>query len=245
MGLISLPVMLRYGYDKRLAAGVIAASGTLAQIIPPSLVLIVLADQFGVSVGDMYRGALLPGLVAGRAVSALRAGRDAGASRMPPPGHAGQRAQPARQAPAHCDVLATLVPPLVLIFLVLGTIFLGVATPTEGGAMGAAGALLLALASGAELPPAADAGDGHHDQAHHLRHLHPHRLDRFHPGVPRARRRHLGGAPVHPTARRRARLSGRGQPAGVRAGVLPRLLRDRLHHRAAGGARSPTSSAST
>ena len=63
MGLISLPVMLRYGYDRKLSAGVIAASGTLAQIIPPSLVLIVLADQLGVSVGDMYRGALIPGLV--------------------------------------------------------------------------------------------------------------------------------------------------------------------------------------
>src|SRR3970282_720605 len=63
MGLISLPVMLRYRYDRRLATGVIAASGTLAQIIPPSLVLIVLADQLGVSVGDMYKGALLPGLV--------------------------------------------------------------------------------------------------------------------------------------------------------------------------------------
>src|SRR3974390_297227 len=63
MGLISLPIMLRYGYDRRLAAGVIAASGTLAQIIPPSLVLIVMADQLGRSVGDMYEGAFLPGLM--------------------------------------------------------------------------------------------------------------------------------------------------------------------------------------
>ena len=63
MGLISLPIMLRYGYDKRLASGVIAASGTLAQIIPPSLVLIVMADQLGKSVGDMYKGAFIPGLV--------------------------------------------------------------------------------------------------------------------------------------------------------------------------------------
>src|SRR5262245_16065206 len=63
MGLISLPIMLRYGYDRRLASGVIAASGTLAQIIPPSLVLIVLADQLGRSVGDMYAGAIIPGLV--------------------------------------------------------------------------------------------------------------------------------------------------------------------------------------
>ena len=63
MGLISLPIMLRYGYDRRLASGVIAASGTLAQIIPPSLVLIVLADQLGRSVGDMYQGAIVPGLI--------------------------------------------------------------------------------------------------------------------------------------------------------------------------------------
>src|SRR6266576_1098516 len=62
MGLISLPIMLRYGYDRRLASGVIAASGTLAQIIPPSLVLIVMADQLGRSVGDMYEGAFIPGL---------------------------------------------------------------------------------------------------------------------------------------------------------------------------------------
>ena len=63
MGLISLPIMLRYGYDRRLAAGIIAASGTLAQIIPPSLVLIVMADQLGRSVGDMYQGAFIPGLM--------------------------------------------------------------------------------------------------------------------------------------------------------------------------------------
>src|SRR5690606_23089774 len=63
MGLISLPIMLRYGYDRRLATGVIAASGTLSQIIPPSLVLIVLADQLGRSIGDMYRGAILPGFI--------------------------------------------------------------------------------------------------------------------------------------------------------------------------------------
>src|SRR6185503_8582447 len=62
MGLISLPIMLRYGYDRRFASGTIAASGTLAQIIPPSLVLIILADQLGRSVGDMYAGALAPGL---------------------------------------------------------------------------------------------------------------------------------------------------------------------------------------
>lgn len=143
MGLISLPIMLRYGYDRRLASGVIAASGTLAQIIPPSLVLIVMADQLGRSVGDMYAGAMVPGLI----LSALYAGYVFLVSMIFP------KAAPALPLEARSlrgmklviRVLVSLVPPLVLIFLVLGTIFIGVATPTEGGAMGAAGALILAL----------------------------------------------------------------------------------------------------
>ncbi|MFN3399841.1 MAG: TRAP transporter large permease subunit, partial [Ferrovibrio sp.] len=143
MGLISLPIMLRYGYDRRLASGVIAASGTLAQIIPPSLVLIIMADQLGRSVGDMYAGALIPGLV----LSALYAGYIFLITIIFP------KRAPALPLEARTlhgmqlliRVLVSLVPPLVLIFLVLGTIFIGVATPTEGGAMGAAGALILAL----------------------------------------------------------------------------------------------------
>ena len=143
MGLISLPIMLRYGYDRRLASGVIAASGTLAQIIPPSLVLIVLADQLGRSVGDMYAGAILPGLV----LTALYALYVFGTSLIKP------GSVPALPAEARTlrglkllrRVIFVLIPPLALIFLVLGTIFLGVATPTEGGAMGATGALILAL----------------------------------------------------------------------------------------------------
>jgi len=143
MGLISLPIMLRYGYDRRLASGVIAASGTLAQIIPPSLVLIVLADQLGRSVGDMYEGALLPGLV----LTALYSGyvllatifRPTWAPALPP------EARTIRGFALFRRVLFVLVPPLLLIFLVLGTIFIGLATPTEGGAMGATGALILAL----------------------------------------------------------------------------------------------------
>jgi tripartite ATP-independent transporter DctM subunit len=146
MGLISLPVMLRYGYDKRLASGVIAASGTLAQIVPPSLVLIVLADQLGASVGAMYKGALLPGLALVALyllyVFSVTLFRPAAAPAMP------ASARTLHGTALLLRVLTTLVPPLVLIFLVLGTIFLGVATPTEGGAMGAAGALLLALARG-------------------------------------------------------------------------------------------------
>jgi tripartite ATP-independent transporter DctM subunit len=144
MGLISLPIMLRYGYDTKLATGVIAASGTLAQIIPPSLVLIIMADQLGKSVGDMYKGAFLPGLVLTsflrrlcRSGGDLQAALGAGAAAEARTLHGGKLL---------LRVLTTLVPPLLLIFLVLGTIFLGIATPTEGGAMGATGALIMALA---------------------------------------------------------------------------------------------------
>ena len=143
MGLISLPIMLRYGYDRRLASGVIAASGTLAQIIPPSLVLIVLADQLGRSVGDMYAGAIVPGLVLTSMYTIYVLARTmispASAPALP------SEARTLRGYRLLRRVLFVLIPPLALIFLVLGTIFLGVATPTEGGAMGATGALALAL----------------------------------------------------------------------------------------------------
>jgi TRAP-type mannitol/chloroaromatic compound transport system permease large subunit len=200
MGLISLPIMLRYGYDRRVASGVIAASGTLAQIIPPSLVLIVLADQLGRSVGDMYAGAIIPGLVLTGlymayifAISVLRPNwvpaLPAEARTL---GHGVTSLLVAIAVcigigyaahvwlyPTHganADILGAtvgvlviyayavldkslglnamsrlaqqfvivLIPPLALVFLVLGTIFLGIATPTEGGAMGALGAMVLA-----------------------------------------------------------------------------------------------------
>ncbi len=202
MGLISLPIMLRYGYDRRVASGVIAASGTLAQIIPPSLVLIVLADQLGRSVGDMYKGALIPGLVLtgfyliyilvitivrpgllpalpkearrlGSGVTSLVVALAAGVAiawaawRWLHPRfgtdadiYAATLAVVAVYAAAVIDrglrlnlmsrlaqqFVIVLIPPLALIFLVLGTIFLGIATPTEGGAMGAVGALVLSAA---------------------------------------------------------------------------------------------------
>src|SRR5258705_612081 len=143
MGLISLPIMLRYGYDRRLASGVIAASGTLAQIIPPSLVLIVLADQLGKSVGDMYAGAFVPGFI----LTGLYALFVLGVTVLrPDPAPALPReARLLRGLALLRRVVFSLLPPLILIFLVLGTIFLGIATPTEGGAMGATGALILAL----------------------------------------------------------------------------------------------------
>jgi tripartite ATP-independent transporter DctM subunit len=144
MGLISLPIMQRYGYNMRLASGVIAASGTLAQIIPPSLVLIVMADQLGKSVGDMYQGAMLPGLMLTGfyAVYVLLVTliRPAWAPALPP------HARTLRGGHLALRAVTALIPPLLLIFLVLGTIYLGIATPTEGGAMGACGALILAVA---------------------------------------------------------------------------------------------------
>ena len=210
MGLISLPIMLRYGYDRRVACGVIAASGTLAQIIPPSLVLIVMADQLGRSVGDMYRGAFVPGFVLTglyalyvvvialfwpRLTPALpleaRSFREPdGASGMRSLGllvllsvaiafafehwYSGHFPNAGTEELVILSMMASigvafvlallnrllklnllsqiaervtfvLIPPLALIFLVLGTIFLGIATPTEGGAMGAVGALVMAV----------------------------------------------------------------------------------------------------
>jgi tripartite ATP-independent transporter DctM subunit len=143
MGLISLPIMLRYGYDKRVACGVIAASGTLAQIIPPSLVLIILADQLSVSVGDMYRGALLPSLMLAGFyllfVFMLTLIRPGMLPALP------AEARVLRGKALWLQAGASILPPLILMFLVLGTIFMGIATPTEGGAMGATGALVLAL----------------------------------------------------------------------------------------------------
>jgi TRAP-type mannitol/chloroaromatic compound transport system permease large subunit len=217
MGLISLPIMLRYGYNRTIATGTITASGTLAHAIPPSLVLIVLADQLGRSVGDMYAGALLPGLLLVGLylafVLVVAFVRPGWMPALPPEariyretnGASGHRSllvlfavcaaagwawsrvhqsviNPLieRELPAPGDeivilsmtvasllalllavinrvlkigllsrlteqVTFVLIPPLVLIFLVLGTIFLGIATPTEGGAMGALGALIMAL----------------------------------------------------------------------------------------------------
>ena len=208
LGLISLPIMLRYGYDRRFASGVIAASGTLAQIIPPSLVLIIMADQLGKSVGDMYAGAFIPGISLACLYAVYTLGvcavKPAWAPALPleartlrePSGAGGTRsllvltiiAAASAIVFAHWKygpddptdemlVVATcvgtgvaffaavlnrvfklgllsrlaervvfvLIPPLALICLVLGTIFLGVATPTEGGAMGASGALIMAL----------------------------------------------------------------------------------------------------
>jgi tripartite ATP-independent transporter DctM subunit len=143
MGLISLPVMRRYGYSMRHATGVIAASGTIAQLIPPSLVLIVLADQLGRSVGDMYAGAIGPSIVQVLLFCAyvllVSIVRPQDVPALPPEARTLHGWTLVRKC------LWGMVPSLMLMFLVLGTILLGLATPTEGGAMGAVGALGLAL----------------------------------------------------------------------------------------------------
>ncbi|WP_209318616.1 TRAP transporter large permease [Falsiroseomonas selenitidurans] len=142
MGMISLPIMMRYGYDMRIATGVIAASGTITQVIPPSLVLIVLSDQLGQSVGDMYAGAIGPSFLQVALfllfiwlVSLFQP------KKVPP-------LPPEALAPRDWRlwwrVLKGMVPSIGLIFMVLGTIFLGLATPTEAGAMGVVGAVVLA-----------------------------------------------------------------------------------------------------
>jgi len=142
MGMISLPIMMRYGYDMRIATGVIAASGTITQVIPPSLVLIVLGDQLGQSVGDMYAGAIGPSFLQIAIFLAFIAVVSVVAPHKVPP------LPPEALAPRDWRlwwrVLRGMVPSIVLIFMVLGTIFMGLATPTEAGAMGVVGAVVLA-----------------------------------------------------------------------------------------------------
>src|SRR5690349_10695766 len=143
MGLISLPVMARYGYDMKYATGVIAASGTITQLIPPSLVLIVLADQLGRSVGDMYLGAWGPSLIQVLLFCLYTLGVSFVKPEWVPGVPASSRTMTGWPLVKRC--LWGIIPSLVLIFLVLGTIFLGLATPTEGGAMGMVGAVVLAV----------------------------------------------------------------------------------------------------
>jgi tripartite ATP-independent transporter DctM subunit len=142
MGLISLPIMARYGYNIRHATGVIAASGTITQLIPPSLVLIVLAAQLNKSPGDMYIGAtgasIVQVLLFMGWVFILSIIRPQDVPALPP------EARTLRGWALAAKVLRGIVPSLALIFIVLGTIFLGLATPTEAGAMGVVGSMLLA-----------------------------------------------------------------------------------------------------
>jgi len=248
MGLISLPVMLKYGYNPRVASGVILGSATLAQIIPPSVVLIVLADQLGVSVGDMYVAALVP--------SALTVGlyflyviylalfRPQWVPALPPEARpeAGKEPEAAfallsyllvavgswklggflhlpgwleglevllglalwtllllpriRRNPLLRRALFSMVPPLVLIFLVLGTVLIGL----RGGGGGPPPRRLEPPA----FLPRPLPGHGGHGQAHRLRHLHPHRLHPLQPGLPGRGRGPLGGGLPHGASRGRS-----------------------------------------
>jgi tripartite ATP-independent transporter DctM subunit len=143
MGMISLPIMMRYGYDMRIATGVIAASGTITVVIPPALVLIVLADVLGRSVGDMYAGAIGPSILQVLLFLLFIAAVSIVAPHKVPP--LPEEALIKDRRKVWLMVLRGMVPSIVLIFLVLGTIFLGLATPTEAGAMGAVGAVGLAV----------------------------------------------------------------------------------------------------
>ncbi|MDP6386940.1 MAG: TRAP transporter large permease subunit [Planctomycetota bacterium] len=145
MGMISLPIMTRYGYKPSLSTGVICASGTLGQIVPPSVVLVVLADQLELSVGDLFVGALLPGLLlaASYAVYVL-----AIAFLRPSLAPAIPRSEREAAGSLWRQTVKVMIPPLVLIIVVLGSIFAGVATPTEAGALGALGAMALAWVGG-------------------------------------------------------------------------------------------------
>jgi len=143
MGLISLPVMLKYNYDKKLACGTICASGTLGQIIPPSIILIILGDVMGIPVGDLFKAAVAPGLVLIGVYVAYILIKSyfspEAAPAMPVDENRGSRQQQVFQA------IKAVLPPLILILVVLGSIFAGIATPTESSALGGVGALILAM----------------------------------------------------------------------------------------------------
>jgi len=143
MGVISLPVMMKYNYDKGLATGTICASGTLGQIIPPSIVLIILGDVFQVPVGDLFQAAVWPGLfLVGAYILYIIIYSFIKKEAAPPIVLEGAHGSKAQQVIA---ALKAILPPLVLIILVLGSIFMGVATPTESAAVGGIGAMVLAL----------------------------------------------------------------------------------------------------
>ncbi|MBM7035906.1 TRAP transporter large permease [Vibrio ulleungensis] len=142
MGLISLPVMLKYNYDKGLACGTICASGTLGQIIPPSIVLILLGDVLGVPVGDLFQAAIWPGLVL---VGAYIVYILIYAKLNPEAAQPILSEENIDRKTEVFNALKAIIPPLALIIIVLGSIFAGVATPTESSALGGAGAIILAL----------------------------------------------------------------------------------------------------
>lgn len=145
MGLMSLPVMLKYNYSKSFAAGAVAASGTLGQIIPPSIVLLLLGPVMEVPIGDMFIGAVIPGLIlVGLYCLFIWSASFFGTKHVP----AAHEKGPDFDREFILKIFKALLPPLFLILAVLGTIFAGIATPTESGAMGAVGAVILTAVNG-------------------------------------------------------------------------------------------------
>ncbi|MGB5637774.1 MAG: TRAP transporter large permease subunit [Sedimenticolaceae bacterium] len=143
MGVISLPVMLKHGYSKSLACGTICGAGTLGQIIPPSIILIILGDVLGLPVGDLFQAALVPGLVlVGAYVAYVLVYAHARPEAAPLVPIADERLSRVRH---YLDTVRAIVPPLLLIIVVLGSIFTGIATPTESSALGVVGAILLSV----------------------------------------------------------------------------------------------------
>ena len=234
MGVISLPIMLRYGYSRRLATGVIAASGTITQLIPPSLVLIVLADQLGRSVGDMYAGAIGPSLLQVAVFILYVAGLSLVRPDMMPP--LPEEARTERGWTLIIRVLKGMIPSIALIFLVLGTIMLGLASPTEAGAMGVVGSDGACRSAPAADLAAHPPGDGLHHAHHRHGHLHPDRLDLLHACLPGNGRSPLDRAPPYRPAWRSGRLSDLRERLRLLPRLLPRFLRDRVHRRPAAGA---------
>ncbi|RJQ78978.1 MAG: TRAP transporter large permease subunit [Desulfobacteraceae bacterium] len=146
MGLLAVPTMLKRNYNKALATGTVSAAGTLGQIIPPSIVLVLIGDIVGVSVGDLFMGAVFPGLIL---VALYMAYILLAAHLKPVLAPPIPRAELAALTPRimFSKVIRALIPPLFLIVMVLGSIFWGVASPTEAAAVGAVGATLLTLAN--------------------------------------------------------------------------------------------------
>ncbi len=140
LAVLSLPIMLQQRYSPRFASGVVASAGTLGILIPPSIMLIIMADQVGVSVGDLFMGALVPGVMLGTIYIAYTVIAAAVNPKLAP----APRDLGPVDARLVLDTLLAIVPPLLLIFAVLGSIFFGIATPTEASGVGAFGAIVLA-----------------------------------------------------------------------------------------------------
>ena len=231
MGLVSLPTMLRRGYSKELICGTICASGTLGQIIPPSVILILLGDIMGVLGRRPLHRRLPPGpRPRRRSTSSTSSSSARWKPQLAPPIPAEELA--AFRGEALKRVAIALIPAFVLIVGVLGSIFAGIASPTEAASVGAAGGLILTMRQGPLLDAHAQGRDAGDDADHQPGLHHPGRRQLLRAGLPRAQRRPPDpGLPQGP-ALRRLRRPGRGHVRDLPPGLLHRLLRDLLHPRA-------------